>query len=259
MQNNIVYKNTKIFFSSTGKGAAIVFLHGFLENSFMWKSVAKELSKRNKIICIDLLGHGNTECIGYIHSMELMAEAVEAVLKYLKIQKSILVGHSMGGYVALAFAEKKPQKVKGLCLMNSTSLADDDERKALRTRANRLVQKNFKNMVQMSFTNLFSEQSRTVFKDEMKVALQEALQTPLQGYIACQEGMKIRPNREAVLRNLPCKKLLIIGKKDPVLDYKNSVKEAKNTNSELVVFPNGHMSHIENKQDLVLTLLHFFT
>jgi pimeloyl-ACP methyl ester carboxylesterase len=257
MQNSIAYKNTKISFSSIGKGAVIVLLHGFLENSSMWNSVAKELSKRNKIICIDLLGHGNTECIGYIHSMELMAEAVEAVLKHLKIRKSILVGHSMGGYVALAFAEKNPQKIKGLCLMNSTSLADDVDRKTLRTRANKLVQKNFKNMVQMSFTNLFSEQSRAVFKVEMKVALQEALQTPLQGYIACQEGMRIRPNREVVLQNLSCKKMLILGKKDPVLAIEISLEEAKKNNLETVVFNDGHMSHIENKKPLIEALKFF--
>ncbi len=257
MQNNIYYKNTKISFSSIGKGAAIVLLHGFLENSTMWNSVAKELSKQNKVICIDLLGHGNTECMGYVHSMELMAEAVEAVLKHLRIRKSILIGHSMGGYVALAFAEKNPQKVKGLCLMNSTSLADDNERKTLRTRANKLVQKHFKNMVQMSFTNLFSEESRNTYKYELKIALKEAVQTTLQGYIACQEGMKIRPNREPVLQELPCKKLLIIGKKDPVLDFETSIKEAKNNHLETVIFNDGHMSHIENKVELIDALKQF--
>ncbi len=257
MQNIIYYKKTKISFSSIGKGTAIVLLHGFLENSTMWNSVAKELSKQNKVICIDLLGHGNTECMGYVHSMELMAEAVEAVLKHLRIRKSILIGHSMGGYVALAFAEKNLQKVKGLCLMNSTSLADDNERKTLRARANKLVQKHFKNMVQMSFTNLFSEESRNTYKHELKIALQEALQTPLQGYIACQEGMKIRPNREPVLQELPCKKLLIIGKKDPVLDFETSIKEAKYNHLETVIFNDGHMSHIENKVELIDALKQF--
>jgi len=257
MQNSVVYKNAKISFSSTGKGAAIVLLHGFLENSSMWNSITKELSKRNKVICIDLLGHGNSECIGYIHSMEIMAEAVEAVLKHLRIRKSIFIGHSMGGYVALAFADKNPQNVKSFCLMNSTSLADDDERKKLRARANKLVQDNFENMVQMSFTNLFSEESRITYKTEIKLALQEALKTPLQGYIACQEGMRIRPNREAVLKDLLCKKLLILGKKDPVLELETSLKEAKNNNMESVVFNDGHMSHIENREELIDALKQF--
>ena len=257
MQNSVVYKNAKISFSSTGKGAAIVLLHGFLENSSMWNSITKELSKRNKVICIDLLGHGNSECIGYIHSMEIMAEAVEAVLKHLRIRKSIFIGHSMGGYVALAFADKNPQNVKGFCLMNSTSLADDDQRKLLRARANKLVQSNFKNMVQLSFTNLFSEESRITYKAEIKLALQDALKISLQGYIACQEGMKIRPNRIAILKNNDFKKLFIIGKKDPVLNYKELVEEAKETNSEVVIFEEGHMSHIENRVELIDVLKSF--
>ena len=257
MQNTIRFKNTNISFSVEGKGTAVVLLHGFLENVTMWNSVLKELEKRNKVICIDLLGHGKSDCIGYVHSMELMAEAVEAVLKHLRIRKTIVVGHSMGGYVALAFAEKNPTKIKGLCLMNSTSLADDKERKILRARANKMVQTNFKNMVRMSFANLFSEKSRELFKTEMQLALQEAMQTPIQGYIACQEGMRIRPNRIAVLKSNDFKKLFIIGKKDPVLKYQELVEEAKATNAESVVFEEGHMSHIENKIALITTLKEF--
>ena len=257
MQSSIIFKNTKISFSTKGKGTAVVLLHGFLENVTMWNSTIEALSKRNRVISIDLLGHGKTECLGYVHSMELIAESVVAVLKHLRIRKSIFIGHSMGGYVALAFAEKNPEKVKGFCLMNSTSIADDNERKLLRARANKLVPNNFKNMVQLSFTNLFSEESRVTFKGEMKAALHEALQTSIQGYIACQEGMKIRPNREHVLQNLSCKKLLIIGKKDPVLDLEASLEEAKKCGMEKVIFNDGHMSHIENKEALINVLKQF--
>ena len=257
MQNFILHKNSKIYFSTKGKGASVVFLHGFLENSTMWNSVADFLSKNNRIICIDLLGHGQTECIGYVHSMENMADAVAAVLKHLRIRKSIVIGHSMGGYVALAFAENNPKKVKGLCLMNSTSSPDEEDRKILRARANKMVQTNFESMVRLSFANLFSEQSKTQFKKEMQLALNEALQTPIQGYIACQEGMRIRPNRIDVLINSDFKKLLIIGKKDPVLNYQELEEEAKETGSDSVTFEEGHMSHIENKTELISALKSF--
>ncbi len=223
----------------------------------MWKDVIPVLSKNRRIIAIELLGHGSTDAIGYVHSMDLMAEAVAAVLKSLRLRKIMLIGHSMGGYVALALAEKHPEKIKGLCLMNSTSLADDEDRKALRARANKMVQNNFENMVRMSFTNLFSEHSRTAFKSELTEALKEALQTSVQGYIACQEGMRIRPNRMEVLKNNDFKKLIIIGKKDSVLDYETSLKEAKEVGATNVVFDEGHMSHIENKQELINTLQQF--
>ncbi|ARV07070.1 alpha/beta hydrolase [Polaribacter sp. SA4-10] len=251
------YKNATISYSDQGKGTAIILIHGFLENATMWKEITPQLTKKNRVITIDLLGHGKSDCLGYTHSMELFAETIEAVLKHLRIRKCILIGHSLGGYVALAFAEKNPQKIKGLCLMNSTSIEDDNERKKLRSRANKMVQNNFTNMVRMSFTNLFSEASRTVFKDEMKLALAEALQTPIQGYIAAQEGMKNRPNRSPILAENNFKKLIIIGEKDPVLDHQTSLEEAKKTNSEFVVFPNGHMSHIENKEELITILERF--
>ena len=257
MLDSILFKNTKIAFSDKGKGTAVILLHGFLENSTMWKSILPTFVKKYRIITIDLLGHGNTKCLGYVHSTELMAEAVEAVLNHLKLRRFVLIGHSMGGYVSLALAERNPQKIKGLCLLNSTSLADGNELKKLRTRANKMIQNNFTNMVKIPFANLFSEESKTIFKDEMKLAVEEALKTPVQGYIACQEGMKLRKNRITVLKENNFKKLLIIGKKDPVLDFETSLQEAKETNSEVVVFPNGHMSHIENKTELIDALKGF--
>jgi pimeloyl-ACP methyl ester carboxylesterase len=257
MQKSITFKNATIYFSEEGKGNTVVLLHGFLENKTMWKNIIPELSKKNRIITIDLLGHGKSDCLGYVHSMELFAETIEAVLKHLQIRKCVLVGHSLGGYVALAFAEKNPQKTKGLCLMNATSNEDDGERRTLRTRANKMIQNNFTNMVRMSFTNLFGEQSRLLFKNEINSALEEALQTPVQGYIAAQEGMRIRLNRNAVLAKNDFKKLVIIGEKDPVLDFKSFVKEAKKTDSEIVIFPDGHMPHIENMVQLIATLKAF--
>ncbi|QTD36264.1 alpha/beta hydrolase [Polaribacter batillariae] len=254
MNQNITFKNANISFSDQGKGKAVVLIHGFLENSTMWKDIIPEISKRNRVITIDLLGHGKTDCLGYVHAMELFAETVAAVLKHLRIRKCILIGHSLGGYVAMAFAEKNPQKVKGLCLMNSTSNEDDDERKKLRLRANKMIQHNFTNMVRMSFLNLFGEESRTEFKEEMRSALHEALQTPIQGYIAAQEGMRIRPNRNHVLVENDFKKLIIAGKKDPVLDFEMSLAEAEKTNAEIIVFSDGHMSHIENKTALINAL-----
>ena len=251
------YKNAAIFYTDSGKGPAVVLIHGFLENTTMWNLIIPELSKRNRVIAIDLLGHGKSDCIGYTHSMELFAETLEAVLKKVRIRKCVLVGHSLGGYVALAFAEKHPKRVKGLCLMNSTSNEDTADRKLLRTRANKMVHKNFSNLVRMSFTNLFSEESRIVFKDQMKNALSEAMQTPIQGYIAGQEGMKLRPNRNHVLAENSFKKLIIMGKKDAVLDYKTSLEEVEKTNSKHVALPQGHMSHIENLEELILILKDF--
>ena len=111
------HKGINIFYSDVGKGSAVVLLHGFLENATMWKDIVPELSKKNRVITIDLLGHGKSDCLGYVHSMDLFAETVETILKHLRVRKCIIIGHSLGGYVALAFAETHPQKIKGLCFM----------------------------------------------------------------------------------------------------------------------------------------------
>ena len=257
MQDFITHKNTKIYYSDQGKGAAVVLLHGFLENSTMWKNLIPHVSKRNRVITIDLLGHGKTGCIGYIHSMDLMAEVVNAVLKHLRIRRVQIIGHSMGGYVALAFAEAYPKKVKALCLMNSTSQDDSEEKKQNRDRAIKAVKSNYKTFVRVSVSNLFKPENRTKLKNEIEVVTQEALKTPLQGIIAALDGMKNRPNREKIFSQSLFKKMMIIGKEDPALDYNSLIKQTQNTDVYVVEFPDGHMSHIENIQDFTYNILRF--
>jgi pimeloyl-ACP methyl ester carboxylesterase len=254
MEKWMLFKNTKISYTDSGKGAVVVLLHGFLENKHMWKEIIPVISRNKRVLAIDLLGHGHTECLGYIHPMELMADAVAAVLKTLRIRKITLIGHSMGGYVSLALSEKNPEMIRGLCLLNSTATSDDNSRKKLRERANKMAQINLSNIVRKSFINLFSEKSKEVFNPEIQLALSEALQTSLHGYSACQEGMKIRPNRLTVLKNNHFKKLFILGEKDPVLPVNKGIKEAEETQSKTVVLSGGHMSHIENSDKLIKVL-----
>ncbi len=232
-------------------------LHGFLENSTMWHAHVTELAKKHRVICLDLLGHGATDCLGYVHTMEDMADAVHHVLHELKIRKAILVGHSMGGYIALAFAELYPEMMKGLVLMNSTSKADSEERKLNRDRAILAVKKSYINAIRMAITNLFSEDNRERLTEEIEVVKQEALKTPLQGIVAAQEGMKIRNDREALLHLTSYPKMLILGKKDPVLNYDETKNQVENSEVALVTFNDGHMSHIENKDELTAVLLNF--
>jgi pimeloyl-ACP methyl ester carboxylesterase len=253
----IIYKNTKISFTDDGKGTAVVLLHGFLENKTMWDKYVSALSKYHRVITIDLLGHGETECLGYVHTMEDQADIIFAVLISLRIRKIVLVGHSMGGYVALAFAELYPDNVKGLFLLNSTSRADSDERKINRDRAIKAVKQNHTNFVRISITNLFSEDNREVLAKEIEKVKLQALKTPLQGIVASLEGMKIRKDREVLLHFAPYPIQLVLGKKDGVLIYQETIEQIEGTKVELTTFPDGHMSHIENEKELKIVLLEF--
>ncbi len=255
---NILYKNTKISFTDLGKGTTIVLLHGFLENKKMWKDYVTLFSEKYRVITIDLLGHGESDSLGYVHSMEDNANAVNEVLEHLKIDKAIILGHSMGGYVGMAFAELYPQKIQKLVLLNSTSKEDSAEKKLNRTRAIKAVKQNYVGFVSLAIANLFSENNRIRLAEEIEKVKEQALKTPLQGIIASLEGMKIRKDREFILHENRFPVLLILGKKDPVLNYEDSLSQIEDTTVELVSFEDGHMSHIENKEELKIVLANFF-
>lgn len=253
----VSYKNTQIHFTETGKGSAVVLLHGFLENITMWNSTVEVLSKRYRVIAIDLLGHGLSENLGYVHTMEQMAEAVQEVLHVLKIRKSYLFGHSMGGYVALAFAEFFPDNVKGLCLLNSTSRSDSEEKQIGRDRAIKIVKQNHTSFIRNSIPMLFRSKNRKLFREEINEVKSEALKTSKQGIIAALEGMKIRNDREVLLHFGPYPKLMVIGRKDPVLKLDDLLDQVVGTETIVAELSEGHMSHIENKDEMLSVFCEF--
>ena len=248
------YKNININYTSQGKGRAVVLLHGFLENLNMWREIAKELSKKNRVISIDLLGHGKTENLGYIHTMEEQAKMVKFVLNNLNLRKYILIGHSMGGYTSLALAELYPESVKGICLMNSSALPDSEERKANRDRAIEAVKYKSEIFVKMAIPNLFFEKNIDKFKDEIEQVTKEAKQISSRSIIAALEGLKIRKDYTGLYDTLKIPIQMIIGREDPALDYDSLIDETKDTKVFVVEFPDGHMSHFENKPELLHAL-----
>ncbi len=257
MSNFISYKNTNIHYTESGKGTAIVLLHGFLENTTMWQNLETLLNSKYRVICVDLLGHGKSENLGYVHTMTEMAEAVKAVLDELNVRRSFFVGHSMGGYVALAFAEMYPDNVKGLVLLNSTARADSDEKKIGRDRAIAVVKENHKSFIRTSIPMLFRSKCRKIYANEIARVKKEALTTSKQGIVAALEGMKIREDREVLLHFGPYPKLMILGKKDPVLAYENLIDQTKDNETEVVELENGHMSLIEDREGAEQAILEF--
>ncbi len=238
------YKGAPIFYSDKGQGDALILLHGFLENSSMWLPFIPELTKTHRVICIDILGHGKTPCIGYIHTMEEMAAAVNAVIESLQLAEVSLIGHSMGGYVGCAFAKAYPKKLRALCLLNSSPLPDDAERKSIRSRANTMAKENYEQLVRMSFTNLFDATTRKTHEKEIALAMQEALQTPAQGYIAANSGMQLRSGSKQLWKEGDFYKSMILGEKDWILDCNAHKNQFEKHTDYFKILPGGHMSHI---------------
>lgn len=246
-----VYKNANIHYSDEGNGPVIILLHGFLEDLSMWNSIVKEFRGQHRVICLDLLGHGKTDNLGYVHPMEDQAKMLKFLLDKLKVSRGFFIGHSMGGYVALAFAELFPEMMAGLCLMNSTSYADTEEKKQNRDRGIRAVKSNHKTFIRIAIPNLFSEKNRAIFTDEIKQVTDAALQMSKQGIIAALEGMKIREDRSHILQNQDYPIIMVLGKKDPALNFDCLIKQTENTKVQRIIFEDGHMSHIENEAQLI--------
>jgi pimeloyl-ACP methyl ester carboxylesterase len=257
MSNFILYKNAKVHFTDNGSGEVILLLHGFLENTSMWNNLNRHILKTHRVVCVDLLGHGKSDGIGYIHTMEMMADAVFHILQHLKIKQVIVIGHSMGGYVSLALLEAHPSFVKGLCLMNSTAVADSEDKKRNRDRAIRAVKENYKTFVQLSIANLFRPKNRILYKDQYKRVKQEALKTSAQSIIASLEGMKIRKDRLQLFKKSKVPKLVILGKKDAILECQLQQSYYDKTDITVVEFPDGHMSHIENMEEFTYIIMRF--
>lgn len=251
------HKNIPVFYTDQGSGRAVVLLHGFLETASIWKDVVELVEHRHRIITIDLLGHGQTGCLGYIHTMEMMAEAVISVLDHLKVENFFAIGHSMGGYVALALAEAYPKRIEGLCLMNSTPFADSHDRQTNRDRAIRAVKHNPLTFIRMSIANLFDPHNKIQFTDEIESIMLEAMALPVQGIVAALEGMKVRKDRSKVLTELKVPKLAILGRHDPVLDYDTLRPQLEALHIMIAPMDGGHMSYIETKKEITYIFSHF--
>lgn len=241
------YKNTDIYFTDNGKGNAVVLLHGFLEDHTIWNEVSSLLSKKFRVISVDLLGHGKSDCYGYIHTMEDQADMLSALLTELRLRKVSLAGHSMGGYIALAFAELYPEHVRSLILLNSSAQADSDERKQNRDRAIEVVKKNSNAFIRMATQNLFDNEAHNLYAEKISDFTTRALKTSLQGIIASLEGMKIRIDREALLHFGPYPKLVIASESDTIIPLTDIQEQTAGTDVTVKIVKGGHVSLIEQE------------
>lgn len=251
------YKQTKIHFTSLGEGEPIILLHGFIENSSMWTTLQKELSKTHSVYALDLPGHGETEAIGYIHTMEDYAALVLAFAEVQKLDTFNLIGHSMGGYVALALAELVSERIEKLILLNSSPLADSEVKQKERNRAIGMIQKYPEAFIRMAVKHLFLPKDQKRLSAEIETAILEAKKCSQQGIINTLKGMRDRKERTEVLNNISSKSLVILGKEDKVINFEKTKVIAEETSSELKILPGGHMSYIEHPDLLLKTVQEF--
>ena len=255
----IQYKSQPIRYKTEGLGHTVVLLHGFLESLEIWDAFSETLSQQYNVISIDLLGHGESGSLGEIHSMELMADTVNAVLDHLKIENCVISGHSMGGYVAVHFAEKYPDKVKGFGFFHSHADADTPEAINNRNRTIAILNKNFISWVNQFIPDLFAECNKDKFISEIKKLQQIAGKMNASQIIAAQLGMRDRESKLAFLVSTDLPVFYIIGKDDSKMNGTKVMEQILLPNHcELLLLANvGHMGFIEAKET-TLNFLHGF-
>ena len=239
MIKTVKFKKGTVTFSDTGKGRVVVLLHGFLGSHQIWENAIQSLSKSYRVIAIDLPGHGSTDCFGYVHTMELLAKCVKTVMDSLRLKKYVIIGHSMGGYAGLAFADMYPDNLRGLCLYHSTAYADSDEKKKDRTRSIKVVKANHKIYTTEVIKNLFATKNIKYLKNEIAFAQKIAAKTSKQSIIAALEGMKDRPHRDMILGLAHFPIMMVIGEHDNVLPPDQLLEQA-------ALIKNKHILHLEH-------------
>jgi pimeloyl-ACP methyl ester carboxylesterase len=251
MISTVEYKDTFIRYSDDGYGEPVVLLHGYLESIEIWDGFAETLAEDYRVICVDLPGHGRSGVYSEIDSMAIMADAVKHVLDALGIGRTVIIGHSMGGYATLAFEDYYPEVTIGIGLFHSHALQDPEDKKLNRDREIELVKAGKKNQfISINIPNAFASDNHEALADKINWAKEIALSTKDEGIILALEGMKARPDRTDVLASSTDPVLIIAGKKDnyiPFEVYEKHFKLAPDT--EVVVLENsGHMGFVEEKE-----------
>ncbi len=258
----LTFQKKQIAFYRSGEGeeTPVVLLHGFCEDSRVWDEWLDFLPQRS-YLRIDLPGFGNSELLENL-SIESMAEAVNAVLEHLNIKKCILTGHSMGGYVSLAFAEKYGEKLTGLCMFHSHPFEDSEDKKAGRLKSVDFIKKNGHILyVRQMIPQLFAYDYSKGYQMEVNRLIHNAIHYSPEAIIAALDAMRIRPDRSEVLKNIACPVLFIIGKHDNAVPLELSMAQAHLPKiADIHVFPTvGHMGMFSAQRETAKVFKEFLS
>lgn len=240
----------------TGQGAPVLLIHGFPENSTVWEHQQKKLQAQYTVITPDLPGSGNSP-LTYPLSIESMADFVQAILLAEGIDKAVIAGHSMGGYIALAVAEKYPDLVQGLGLIHSTAAADTEEKKEARRKSIKLMEQyGAEAFIRQAVPGMFSGATKNRQPALVDALIEMGMQCKVEALIAYYEAMIKRPERKAVLQKIAAPVLFMIGKDDTAVPMESVLPQVTlPARSSLHIFENtGHMGmwEVADKCSLVL-------
>jgi pimeloyl-ACP methyl ester carboxylesterase len=216
MEKFIIASGTAIRIGDTLVGdRTVVLLHGYLENLNVWDDLAGLLQPFVRVVSLDLPGHGISEVRGPVHTMDFLADVVHGALVELGVAKYTVIGHSMGGYVALALAARHPEVLDGLVLFSSTPNADSPEKREAREREIAIVESGKKELLSRTIPGRgFAPQNRTRMADLVEDFAELVMLTEDEGITALLRGMAARVDTNEMLRSLPVPQLFLLGRHD---------------------------------------------
>lgn len=220
----------------------VVLVHGFGESATIWSHLATELRSHYRVLVPDFSTAAQFSTIDE-YAVQLHAQLVGA-----EVQRCVVIGHSMGGYIALAFAEKYPQMLDGLGLFHSTAYADTDERKELRLKNVAFIEKHGTEAFVRNFTpNLYAEAFVVQHPAALTAHIEGALGLPSAALVAGMKAMRLRPDRTHVLREASCPVLFIVGRLDKSVSPEHALEQAQLPSRvhTLVLDHVGHMGMVE--------------
>ncbi len=247
----LLYQNKKISYRISGSGKPVFLIHGFGEESDVWKHQEAHLQHSFQLIIPDLPGSGKSEMIDDM-TMEGMAETIHAILHEEKIDICTMIGHSMGGYITLAFAEKYWNHLNAFGLFHSSAFADSEEKKGVRKKGIEFInQHGAFEFLKTATPNFFAPATKETNPEliEQQIATLHNFLAP--HLVSYYEGMMARPDRTAVLQNAAVPVLFVMGKYDVAVPMEDGLKQCYLPEKSYIhILPNaGHMGMLEEPEE----------
>jgi pimeloyl-ACP methyl ester carboxylesterase len=268
-EKQIQFKNVAGHYKVIGDGEPLLLVHGFCGEGAVWNELTSFLPKQYKLIVPDLPGYGQSiySRLSAVHgieetTVEFYAEYIKAILEQEQIEQVTFVGHSMGGYTALAFTEMFPQQIKKLCLFHSHPYEDETEKKNNRRRAIQFIEKyGSKLFVEELYNNLFAVAFYNLQPEKVNALKVMAAQYSKETLMASCYAMINRKDRSKVMQQLQVPVLLIIGKEDKAIENDKSLNMCSlaNVNDVAILEGVGHMGMIESPEQTAQMICNFMS
>lgn len=243
---------------SGGELPAMLLLHGYLSSGDVFDDLTAKLKKEYRVITLDLPGAGISEVVGEVHTMEWMADVVAGVLEQCGVERATVVGHSMGGYVALELLRAKPEMVEKLVLMQALPVADSDEKQAERERELKVLAEGKKDILaHLSPEHSFAPQNRRRMAEEMEAMAERIILTEDDGAMAQLRGLLARGDQSDVLKGSSVPLCFIFGRHDERVSPERAEEVAADyPNAEVLwLEESGHFGFLEEQDKVVEFLL----